>query len=85
MFASLLFQTAYFIFDTELWNYEKHKFNIGPYISLETANMWGIASILVLYVIKPIINKIEKHIPKFITYILILLFSIDVIATIILK
>ena len=30
-----------FIFNQELWNYEKHKFNIGPYISLEMANMWG--------------------------------------------
>ena len=73
------------IFNQELWNYEKHKFNIGPYISLEMANMWGIASILVLYVLKPIFDRIEKHIPKIITYILILLFIIDVIATTLLK
>jgi len=74
-----------FIFNIEFWNYENHKFNIGPYISLETANMWGISSILVIYVIKPIIDKIEKYIPKTITYILIFLFIIDTIITIILK
>ena len=74
-----------FIFDRELWNYEKHKFNIGPYISLEMANIWGIASIFVLYVLKPIVDKIEKYIPKWITYILIVLFSIDVLATILFK
>lgn len=73
------------IFNQELWNYQKHKFNIGPYISLEMANMWGIASILVLYILKPIIDKLEKFIPKTITYILIILFTSDIILTIILK
>lgn len=73
------------IFNQELWNYEKHKFNIGPYISLEMANIWGIASILVIYVLKPIVDKIEKFIPKLITYILIILFTIDIGCTIILK
>jgi len=74
-----------FIFDKRLWNYENHKFNIGPYISLEMANIWGIASILVLYVLKPIIDKIEKFIPRIITYLLIALFIIDIGCTIILK
>ena len=74
-----------YIFNQELWNYEKNKFNIGPYISLEMANTWGIASILVLYVLKPLFNKLEKHIPKLITYILIVLFIIDIIYTITLK
>lgn len=74
-----------FIFDTEIWNYENHKFNIGSYISLEMANIWGIAGIFVIYVLKPIIDKLEKHIPKWITYILIVLFIIDVGYTILLK
>ena len=66
------------IFNEEIWNYENHRFNIGPYISLEMANVWGIASILVLYVLKPIVDRLEKYIPKFITYILMVLFIIDV-------
>jgi len=69
------------VFNEELWNYEKHKFNIGPYISLEMANMWGIASILVIYVLKPIFDKIEKLIPKYLTYSLIILFIGDVVLT----
>lgn len=73
------------IFNEELWNYEKHKFNIGPYISLEMANMWGIASILVIYVLKPIFDKIEKLIPKYLTYSLILLFIGDIILTLFFK
>lgn len=74
-----------FIFDTEIWNYEHHKFNIGSYISLEMANIWGIAGIFVLYVLKPIIDKLEKYIPKWITYILMILFIIDVGCTVLLK
>ena len=74
-----------FIFNQELWNYEKHHFNIGPYISLEMANIWGIASIIVIYVIKPIVDGLEKYIPNFISFTLIFLFIIDSIATIILK
>ena len=70
-----------FIFNQELWNYEKHKYNIGPYISLEMANIWGIASIIVIYVLKPIFDKIEKKIPKVITNILIFLFTLDIIIT----
>ena len=73
------------IFNKELWNYNNHKSNIGPYISLEMANIWGIASIILLYVLKPISDKLVKRIPKIITYILIFLFSIDVIATTLVK
>ena len=68
-----------FIFDEVFWNYENHRFNLGPYISLEMANIWGLASIFLLYVLKPITDKIVKKIPKFVTWILILLFIIDVV------
>lgn len=73
------------IFKQEFWNYENHKFHIGPYIYLEMANIWGIASILVIYILKPISDKIIKYFPKWLTYILIVLFTIDVLYTIISK
>ena len=74
-----------FIFDTEIWNYEHHKFHIGSYISLEMANIWGIAGICVLYALKLIVDKLERIIPKWLTYILIILFIIDVGCTILIK
>lgn len=73
------------IFDQELWNYQKHKFNIGPYISLEMANIWGIASITVIYLLKPLMDKTIYKIPKIITYILSILFIFDIFLSIILK
>lgn len=73
------------LFHQTFWNYENHKFNIGSYISLEMANIWGIASIAVLYVLKPITDKIVSKIPKWLTYTLLFLILIDTGATIILK
>lgn len=73
------------IFDKELWNYSNHKFNIGKYTSLEMSLIWGLSSILLIYFLKPIVDKIINKIPKIFTYILIGLFVVDVIATIIIK
>lgn len=66
---------------TSFWNYESEKYNIGRYTSLKMALIWGISSILIIYIVKPITKKINKYIPSFITYILITLFVIDSILT----
>lgn len=74
-----------FLFNKELWNYSNHKFNIGKYTSLEMALFWGTTSIFLIYIIKPIIDKIINKIPKFVSYILIFLFIIDAFLTLIIK
>lgn len=65
------------------WDYSYQKFHIGKYTSLTMAILWGLAGILVVYILKPILDKFIKKIPKFITFILVFLFIIDVIATVI--
>ena len=70
-------------FSITMWNYQKFKFNIGKYISLEIALIWGIISIFTIYFIKPLIDKLEKHIPKTLTIIISIIFIIDIIVTII--
>lgn len=73
------------IFNQEFWNYESHRFHIGSYISLEMANAWGIAGITVLYLLKPMTDKIINKIPKWLTYLLLFLILMDTGATILLK
>ena len=73
------------IFGFDMWNYEKMLFNIGKYISLETALIWGTSSIILIYLIKPFLDKYIYLIPKYISYILIILFIIDCIFTLIIK
>ncbi len=67
------------IFHVVFWDYTEFKFNIGKYIALEVSFIWGIGSLLIIYVIQPIIDKFIYLIPSFITYILIILFLIDLI------
>ena len=73
------------IFNLELWDYSNHKFNIGKYTSIEMSLIWGLSSIILIYFIKPLLDKIIKKIPKVITYILIILFIFDLSITLINK
>ena len=73
------------IFDKELWNYSNHLFNIGRYTSLEMAFVWGLSSLLLIYIIKPFVDKFVKKISTFISYMLISLFILDLIITIFIK
>ena len=65
------------------WDYSSQKFHIGKYTSLKMCLIWGLAGILVVYILKPILDKVIKKIPKFITYILVFLFITDIIFTIV--
>ena len=73
------------IFDTVFWDYSNQKFNLGKYISLEMTLLWGILSIIFIYIIRPIFDKIIKKIPKWLTIILSILFIIDVIMTFLIR
>lgn len=70
------------IFHKNLWDYSKYKFNIGKHICLEMSLMWGTCSLILVYILKDFINKIIKKIPKYITWILIILFITDLSITI---
>ena len=73
------------LFGFDMWNYEKMLFNIGKYISLETGIIWGTSSIILIYLIKPFLDKYNHLIPKYISYILVFIFIIDCISTFIFK
>ncbi len=73
------------IFHTELWDYSNHKLNIGKYTSIEMSLIWGMSGILVIYFLKPLIDKIVYKIPKILSYMLITLFVIDLFLTLLTK
>ena len=74
-----------FIFNITFWDYTDYKFNIGKYIAIEMAIIWGLSGIVLIYYIKPLLDKIISKIPKYFTYILIILFTIDVVSTLFIK
>ena len=72
------------IFNYSFWDYSDYKFNIGKYTALEMGIIWGLCSIIVHF-INPFFDKIISKIPKYFTYILIILFILDLFFTIIIK
>ena len=82
LFGGILIEN---VFNKIYWNYENLKYNIGHYISLETAIFWGIMSLLAIYIIHPLYKKIEKFIPKTITIITSIIFIINFIFILIVK
>ena len=73
------------MFNKIYWNYDSYKFNIGKYMSLETSLIWGIISLITLYLIYPLYKKIEDKIPKLLTISLSIIFIINLIYIIIVK
>lgn len=73
------------IFNEVFWDYSDHKFNFGKYVSLEMSIVWAVASIIYIFIIHKFIDCLIKLIPKTLTYILTILFIVDIIATIIIK
>jgi len=73
------------IFHKVYWNYNNHIFNIGKYTSLEFSLLWGISSLIFLFIIHPIFKKIINKIPNLIIEILTAVFIFDIIFTIIFK
>lgn len=71
-----------YFFHKKLWSYKDLKFHIGRYIALEISIIWGLCSILYIYLIKPITDKIIKRIPYYITICISVFFVIDLIVTI---
>ena len=70
-----------YIFNKIYWNYDYLKFNIGRYIALEMAIIWGVGSAVAVYLVMPLFRKVEKYIPKWVTIILLGSFLIDIIIT----
>lgn len=77
--------TIEYFFHYTCWDYSKYKFNIGKYVALEMAAIWGTLAVLFVLFLKKISDKIVSKIPKYITYSLIVVFIIDNILTIIRK
>ena len=61
------------------WNYDKYLFNIGHYMCLEAAILWGILSIISTYYILPKIKKYIYKFPKVLTILILIMYIVDVL------
>ena len=68
-------------FHVVFWNYEEFPYHIGKYIALEVSLLWGVLSLVLIYVVHPLIESVILKIPHIVTYGLIILMLIDYIFT----
>lgn len=71
------------VFGRVFWNYSDEIFSIFKYTSLKMMCIWGISSLLFIYLIHPYMNLIIKKIPKSVYITLAFLFIFDLIYTLI--
>lgn len=68
-------------FHVIFWDYSHMKFSIGHYISLEVGLVWGFSSVIVAYLIRPFFDKWITKIPKVVTWIFLIVFTVDCFIT----
>ena len=73
------------IFGVTFWDYTKYKFNVGKYISLEMSLLWVVASVLFVFILRPILDYFIDKLPNFIFCFLSFLFVIDIFTTILFR
>ena len=75
------------IFHNKWWDYSDQKFNLGGYVCLKTSVLWGICTVLMIYVLNPVFTGLVGLIPKLwgeiILWVLFGLLIVDFIGTVI--
>lgn len=80
LFGGLFIQK---VFGRIFWDYSSERFSIFKYTSLKMMFIWGITSVLFIYIINPYLSIIIKKIPKSVCLTLAFLFIFDLIYTLI--
>lgn len=70
LFVEILFKTSF-------WNYEQIPLHIGKYINVFVSLLWGIGSLLIVYIINPALTPFIKKIPKWVSILCFLLMTLD--------
>ena len=69
------------------WDYSDQKFNLGGYVCLKTSVLWGLCTVLMIYVLNPVFTGLVGLIPKLwgeiILWVLFGLLIVDFIGTVI--
>ena len=68
-------------FNIAFWDYSNHKFHIGNYISIEMTLVWGVATVIFIYLLNPIFEKLIHKIPLPITLIVSITMVLDLVYT----
>lgn len=74
-----------YLFNIDMWDYSNIHPHFGKYICLQNSIIWGILGTTYIHIFKPFTDKIIQQITTKETYLFLILFIIDIIATLITK
>lgn len=69
------------IFGKIFWDYSDLKFSYGHYIALEISLVWGVFTLIFMYLIRPFLDKFVKKIPNWVSILVLVFFIIDCVVT----
>lgn len=72
-----------YLFNVTFWDYSSFPLSMGKYVAIEISLIWGTLALLFIYLLKKPSDKLVKKIPKWLSYILVILFIVDNIFSII--
>lgn len=73
------------LFNARWWDYTKYKFNINGRVCLETMIPFGLAGLLIMYIINPFIINLISKIPDFLLTILFVLLLVVFVTDVIIS
>ena len=73
------------LFNIDMWDYSNKAFNIGKYVCLQLALIWGFLGVLFINIFKPFTDKILSKITDKETYLFLTIFIIDLFLVLITK
>lgn len=71
------------LFHNKWWDYSKLPLNIGGYVCLLFSLIWGVACVVIVYFIHPLIHQVLSWIPHIIGLVLIVILAAALIADVI--
>lgn len=67
------------VFGIDMWNYENKTYNFGKYICLELSLIWGIFGVVYVYFLKGFTDRVIKLIPRWFSYLFVIIFFADLV------
>lgn len=65
------------LFNVTFWDYSNLPLSMGKYVAIEISLIWGTLALIFIYLLKKPSDKLVKKLPKWLPYVLILLFVVD--------
>ncbi len=73
------------LFHEVFWDYSSYPFPLGKYVSLPMSLLWAVLSLVFVYLLQPLTDRLLKKIPSWLSLTVLVLFLADFLVTFFVK